>query len=519
MLKSINKHHYNNDDDSFIDENYDFVIIGGGTAGLVLASRLTENEEFNVLLLEAGENEENLELVRNLDLWMEQKYTHLRWQIFKKKDETVTHNDLEIPVAKMLGGGTSANAGGYERGNAEEWNRMAKITGDKSWRMENLNKYFKRIERSYGMENNLYKTGQTPLYFGKHSNLSETWYNVSEEMDLPITVGYTDPDKTYGLGFEPVTELNGQRQSTVQTYYHSIAGSTLRVLKNAQVSNLVIKEKRGKSCISAVKFFYKGKCYKIKPEKEVILSAGAILTPFILKQSYLPRKIKGLGENLYDSASFAMIFSNNIESENIIRDVKPTAMLSTDGVNSDTFIIVNTIPGLFIVVVFAMLSDPKGYVDKYDDNPYTMPKVEYDLLDGEDDMVKMIKRIEMVRELMGTDAMSIYQPQELEPGVDTDLEAFIRDNITQAGHFVGTARMGRDNDDKSVVDTRFNVKKIDGLRIVDASIIPTKQDMGTMAATLVVAERASDIIKKDYGLDSDSDNDTDTDTDSEHDHY
>lgn len=489
---------HKDDNESFVNKKYDFIIIGGGTSGLVLASRLTEKRKFNVLLLEAGTDQSDNPLVSDISRWMDQKYTFLRWNIFKKKDDTVENPDLEVPVPKMLGGGTSANAGGYERGNAQEWNKMAELVGDESWKMKNLDKYFKKIEDAYGMPNDLYKNGTTPLYFGKPSNLVSVWDNLAEEKGLPISIGFTDTKRTYGLSFEPVTVKNGERQSTVETYYERVSSDTLTLLQNAQVSNLVFDKKGKRTVIKGVKFYYHGKCYEINAKNEVILSAGAILSPFILKQSNLPDLIPALGKDLYDSASFVMLFTNNIESNDEIRDVKPVAMLSTDGKLSDTLIILNASPGLFVVVVFAMLGGKRGYVDKYDKNPYTMPKVSYDLLDNDEDMEKMIKRVEMVRELMNSEAMSVYQPVEILPGQGTDLRSFISENIGQAGHLVGTCKMGRDDDKNSVVDTDFKVKGIDGLRIVDASIIPTKQDMGTMSAALVIGEKAYDIISSQY---------------------
>lgn len=481
-----------------LEEKYDFIIIGGGTSGLVLGSRLTQNRQFKVLVLEAGLDQSDHPLVKDLSQWMAQKYTELRWQIFKKKDDTVLNEDLEIPVAKMLGGGTSANAGGYERGNAQEWNRMAEIVGDPSWRMENLDRYFRKIEDAMGLNNNFYRGGTTPINFGSESQLSQSWFELAKETNLPISVGFTDPDITYGLGFEGIVEVDGERRSTVQTYYENIASDTLTVLLNAQVSRIVTKESNGSISACAVEVYYNGRSYRICPRYEIIMSCGAILTPFILKQSRLPVEIPDLGRHLYDSVSFTMLYSNNITSPDQIRGVKPVAMLSASGEIPDTFFIFNAVPGLFIVVVFSMTDNMNGYVSRYDKNPFTMPKVEYDLLEGDNELKRMLKRVEIVDEIMRSDAMSVYEPTRIDPLPDADIQEFLLRTLGQAGHFVGTCRMARDDNDEGVVDTSFKVKKIDRLRIVDASIIPVKQDMGTMAAALVVGEKAAEMILNEY---------------------
>lgn len=485
-------------------DDYDFIIVGGGTSGLVLGSRLTQHNKFKVLVLEAGTDQSDNPLVKQLFLWMDQKYTELRWQIFKQKDDSVLNPDLEIPVAKMLGGGTSVNPGGYERGNAQEWNRMADIVDDPSWRMENLDKYFKRIENAYGLDNDYYHGGTTPIMFGEESKLSNSWFEYAEETGYPISVGFNDPDLTYGLSFEGVVEVDGERRSTVQTYYENIASKKLTVLKNAQVSRLIIKECDGQAVACGVVVYYNGSYHKIKPKHEIIMSCGTILTPFILQQSKLPVDIPDLGKNLYDSSSLAVIYTNNISSSDEVRGVKPVAFLSA-GDQPDTLYIINSIPGenggpgQFIVVIFCMADNDDGEVSRYDKNPFTMPKVNARLLKNDKELEKMIKRIEMADAIMNSNAMSVYNPQRVFPAPGEDLQNFVLTTLGQAGHFVGTCRMGNDYDeDDGVVDTRFKVKKIKRLRIVDASIIPVKQDLGTMAASLVVGEKASDIILEDY---------------------
>jgi len=490
-----------------LKNKYDFIIIGGGTSGSVVASRLSENKQFDVLLIEAGPNENNNPLVTNIDNFMDMANTHLRWNVHKIKDETTTSGLTEVAALRILGGGSAGNGGGYERGDPSDWDKIATLLNDDSWKLTELEPLFEKIEKSVGQTNDLGKGGVFTIDFGTESTLSQAWRNASSELGYPTYNDFSQEGRNKGFAFEASANIDGERQHAANTYLETVASSTLTVLTESQVNRIVLKKKGKKYEADSVEFYYDGEYHKIKAKHEIILSGGSIYSPFILKHSGIGYdqlsshkyiNLPGVGQNLIDNVGFVMLFANNITSQDDIDGVIPVALLNSTDETMDTFFILKASPGIFVVVLVANDHDAKGTVSLYDSNPFSMPKVKFDLLNDESKLTNLKNRIQKIREVMATESMKQFDPFEFLPGPDADLDEFIKANIDQSFHITGTCKMGLDDDPLSVVNSDFQVKGVKKLRVIDASVIPIETKMGTMATALVIGEKGADEILAQY---------------------
>lgn len=489
----------------FDEHTYDFIVVGGGTSGSVISSRLSS--KYRVLLIEAGSNQTNDPYVEQLDQFMNLVNTDKCWNIHKFNDHSVSHSNTEITVLRIIGGGSSGNAGAYERGHIKDWDDMATHVLDDSWKSENLDIYYQMIEKSVGMNNDLHKKGVVTLDFGKESLLSNSWIQTAKSFNIPYFNSFTS--SSYGFAFEPRAIKDGKRQSTATTYIKNIATENLTVLYSSQVTKLLIESKNNKTSVIGVEAYSNGSFHHFFAKKEVILSAGSIYSPFILLHSgigcdkFSPKNhtcLSGVGKNLFDNPSLEMIFSNNITSHNQTNDVIPVAMLRTNETGiEDTFIVVKTEMGKFRVLIIGGNYSTRGNISLYDSNPFSMPKIQFNLLENQKEIEIFKKRVNLVRKIMKSEPMSIFNITEISPRSE-DIDTYIRKNLYHSSHFTGTCRMGPIENDDSVVDNNFRVIGVSNLRVVDTSIIPVQTRMGTVGSAILLAEKASKVIFQAYDV-------------------
>ncbi|MEM7661207.1 MAG: choline dehydrogenase [Pseudomonadota bacterium] len=530
-----------------MSRTFDYIIVGAGSAGCVLANRLSEDGEHSVLLLEAGGSDRNILIEMPTALSYPMASKTYNWGYNSDPEPYVDNRQITCPRGKGLGGTSSINGMVYVRGHAsdfEEWEAL----GAKGWGYADCLPYFKRAETWQGGEDT-YRGGSGPLgVSGGNNMLGNPLYQAFIDAGVEAGYPYTDDYNGYrgeGFGQMHMTVAGGIRESTSRSYLRSaLKRQNLTLEKHAHIDRLVMDGMR----VVGVAANIKGKPVEFNAGKEVILSAGSIASPMILQRSGIgpqpllsdlgiePQHIMpGVGQNLQDHLEVYFQFhckqpvslnnklnlfskfligarwfffksglgaTNHFESCAFIRsaagrkspDIQyhflPAAM-RYDGTPS--------IKGHgFQVHVGPNKPKSRGRVEITSADPQAHPSILFNYLQHEDDIAAWRKCIRLTREIIAQPAMDAYRGDELQPGVDVssddEIDAWVRQNVESAYHPCGTARMGSKDDPGAVVDTQCRVIGLDGLRVVDASVFPTVPYGNINAPTIMVAEKAADLI-------------------------
>lgn len=537
-----------------MDKTYDYIIVGAGSAGCVLANRLSESGEHTVLLLEAGGSDRNILIEMPTALSYPMASKTYNWGYHSDPEPHVDNRQITCPRGKGLGGTSSINGMVYVRGHAcdfDEWQDH----GAKGWSYRDCLPYFKRAETWQSGEDT-YRGGDGPLGVSGGNNMTgnplyQAFIDAGVEAGYPATEDYNG---YRGEGFGPMhmTVSGGVRASTSRAYLRPVLKRTnLTVMKRAMVDRLILEGKR----VTGLVANHQGKPITLKAGKEVILSAGSIASPMILQRSGIgpeellqrtgitPQHVMpGVGQNLQDHLEVYFQFhckqpvslnsklglfskfligarwfffksglgaTNHFESCAFIRsqagrkspDIQyhflPAAM-RYDGTPS--------VKGHgFQVHVGPNKPKSRGRVEITSADPEADPSILFNYLQHEDDVAAWRQCIRLTREIIAQPAMDAYRGGEIQPGLevtsDTAIDDWVRENIESAYHPCGTARMGQVDDPDAVVDTACRVIGLDGLRVVDASVFPTVPYGNINAPTIMVAEKAADMILGKAALD------------------
>lgn len=530
-----------------MDKTFDYIIVGAGSAGCVLANRLSADGKNSVLLLEAGGGDRNILIAMPTALSYPMASKTYNWGYESDPEPHVDNRRITCPRGKGLGGTSSINGMVYVRGHAcdfDEW-ESAGATG---WGYADCLPYFKRSETWQGGEDD-YRGGAGPLGVSGGNNMTRNpLYQAF--VDAGVEAGYprTDDYNGYcGEGFGPMhmTVSGGVRESTSRAYLRPAQKRpNLTVLKHVLVDQLILDGKR----VTGVSGTHKGKPIQLSAGKEVILSAGSIASPMILQRSGIGpsallarlgipvrHDLAGVGQNLQDHMEvyfqfhckqpvslnsklnlFSKFFigarwfffksglgaTNHFESCAFIRsraglkspDIQyhflPAAM-RYDGTPS--------IAGHgFQVHVGPNKPKSRGRVEITSADPAAHPSILFNYLQHEDDIAAWRQCIRLTREIIDQSALDAYRGDELQPGLnvssDDEIDTWVRQNVESAYHPCGTARMGQGDDAGAVVDTACSVHGFEGVRVVDASVFPTVPYGNINAPTIMVAEKAADLI-------------------------
>ncbi|WP_026940834.1 choline dehydrogenase [Hellea balneolensis] len=534
---------------------YDYIILGAGSAGCVLANRLTESGEHNVLLLEAGGSDKSIFVQMPTALSYPMASKRFNWGYNSDPEPHVKNRQITCPRGKGLGGTSSINGMVYVRGHSNDINEWD-ASGAKGWSYADCLPYYKRAETWQGGEDD-YRGGDGPLGVSGGNNMSgNPLYQAF--IDAGVEAGYPETKDYNGYcqeGFGPMhmTVSGGVRESTSRAYLRpAMKRKNLTVMTGVLVDKVIFEGNRA----SGVKLEHKGKTQTLSARKEIILSAGAISSPAILQRSGIGdtdtlkalqitplHNLPGIGENLQDHLEvyfqfhckeavslnsklglFSKLFigvrwllfktglgaTNHFESCAFIRsdagikspDIQyhflPAAM-RYDGTPS--------IKGHgFQVHVGPNKPKSRGRVKISSAAPDDAPSILFNYMKHPDDVSIWRKCIRLTREIMAQPAMDKYRGDEIQPGAniqtDAEIDAWILDNVESAYHPCGTCKMGADDDPTAVVDNHLKVIGIEGLRVVDASVFPTVPNGNINAPTIMVAEKASDIILGKMPLDA-----------------
>ncbi|KAJ7613818.1 aryl-alcohol oxidase precursor [Mycena polygramma] len=558
---------------------YDFVIVGGGTAGNVVASRLTENPNVSVLVLEAGESNEGVidsevPFLTNGILFPDNPYS---WNYTTTPQTGLNGRVVEYLQGHLLGGCSSHNGMAYTRGAAADFDRYAQLTGDPGWSWNEIFPYFLKNEKWTPPADQHNTRGQfNPALHGRDGPISVSltgfaWpelerrvINTTKELpdDFPFNVD-TNSGHPLGIGWLQSTIGHGMRSSSATGYLEPaiMQRPNLDVLLHARVAKLVnVTQRGGSPAFGGVQFRYGTSLFVAQASKEIIISAGTIGTPHILLNSGIgdPSTLKALGiptvvdrpsvgKNASDHTYFQMTWAvnSNQTTESITQNatrfneafaewnashtgpfvdpspgthvgwLRLSANSSAFDVHSDPspgpgaphleILFMPTgmgAPGHFISLTVGMVSPvSRGSVSINSSDPFAPALVDPGLLTSDFDTLALMEGVKLALKFVGAPAWRGYlgaPTTDLAVMSPSELEATIRANASPGFHIVGTAAMSPPGSDRGVVNPDLKVKGVDGLRVIDASVLPVVPGAHTQAATYVIAERGADLVKQQW---------------------
>jgi choline dehydrogenase-like flavoprotein len=519
--------------------SYDHVIVGAGSAGSVLAGRLTEDPDVSVLLLEAGGSNRHPSVVIPA-AFAQQFHTARDWDLATDPEPACDGRSLYIPRGKGLGGSSSMNAMLYVRGRPLDYDLWA-AEGATGWGWEDVRPYFLRAEDNARGTSEHHATGGPLRVEDARSPraLTRTFLEAGEQAGIPYVDDYNGPEQD-GVSVVQVTQKAGRRWSAADAYLRPhLDRPNLTVETNVLATGIVLEGGR------AVGVRYRdkrGREQVARADREVIVSAGAIGSPQLLMLSGIGpadhlRSVgvdvavdaPGVGGNLQDHPFTVCVW--DVPGGGSLADAeKPKAMLEwivrrtgpLASTVAEAFAFVRSRPGLaaadlqfhFAPAYFVnhgeeeydghaltmgpVLVAPKsrGHVRLRSSDPRTKPHILTNTLAEPEDVAALVAGVKIAREIAGTDAMRAVIGRELYPGDgiqdDTEIEDDLRRRTELLYHPSGTCRMGGED---AVLDPELRVRGVEGLRVVDASVFPVIPGGNTNAPTIMVAERAADLIR------------------------
>ncbi|AOJ33275.1 GMC family oxidoreductase [Burkholderia metallica] len=525
--------------------SFDYLVVGGGSAGSVLASRLTEDPDVTLCLFEAGGTGDGwpINIPAALVLMIPSRLNN--WAF-----ETVPQKGLQgrrgyQPRGKALGGSSAINAMVYTRGHHADYDDWAAL-GNDGWAWNDVFPYFKRSEHNERIGNEWHGRGG-PLWVSDlrtDNPFQARWLEAGRQCGLPITDDFNGAEQE-GVGIYQVTQKHGERWSAARAYLfpHMKARANLTVETGAQVTRIVFDGHRA----VGVEIVRAGNVETVWAKKEVILCAGALQSPQLLMLSGVGPKaelqrhgiavvadLPGVGENLQDHPDFVVSYKTNsldalgvslrggLKTLGDIRQYRHarTGTLTTNFAEGGAFL--KTRPDMerpdvqmhFVVApvndhgrklqlghgischVCLLRPKSRGTVKLRSADPVDAPLIDPAFLAHADDLDVLVDGYKLTRRLMAAPAMSAFVTEDTfasRSTSDDDIRALLRERTDTVYHPVGTCRMG--NDALAVVDAQLRVRGTEGLRVVDASIMPTLVGANTNAPTIMIGEKASDMIR------------------------
>ena len=525
-------------------KTFDYIIVGGGSAGCVLANRLTEDPKNSVCLIEAGPKDRHPFIHIPAAVVTLIRHKTLNWCYNTVKQKHSSDRSVYIPRGRTLGGSSAINGMIYMRGHPFDYDDWAAM-GNQGWGYKDVLPYFKKSENNETMGGEFHGTGGllNVSELEKRNELTDAYLDATDSLQLPRRNDFNAEDNE-GFGYRQLTIKKGRRHSTAVAFLKpALSRPNLTVITDALVNRVLIENKRA----VGVEIKTGGTLNRISSNKEVIVSAGAVASPTVLLRSGigpaseitkhgLPvvHELPGVGRNFHDHQAVSITVNTSMTVSyaitvkklpwiawNILRYgltrrgflagnmIEGGGFTKTDPRLDRTDMQFGFMPGLrkpdgsFInagygYTLAAMMLRPKsrGSVTLSGPKPEDGPLLDPNFFAEPEDIEVMLKGVKTARRMLDAPAFAKYGATEVKPGKavqsDDELRKFIRDTASTVYHPAGTCKMGTGPD--AVVDAQLRVHGLTGLRVVDASIMPVVIGGNTNAPTIMIAEKAADMI-------------------------
>ena len=531
-------------------DNFDYIIVGAGSAGCVLANRLSANNKYSVCILEAGPPDWNPFIHIPAGFMKTLVNPNVNW-LFKSEPSWGTDGRvIDIPRGKTLGGSSSINGMVFNRGQNLDFDVWAQ-KGNKGWSYSDLLPYFKKYEKRFGEFDDFYRgtQGELPITDLEYRDpLCEAFIKSAIEQGIPLNKDYNG-ELQEGVSYVQRTTRGRFRVSAAKAFLNPAKSrQNLQVITNAFVTKINFTNKTAIG-VEYLKGGRRGNKVNLIANKEVILSSGVIKSPHILHMSGVGpaedlkkigidviHDLKGVGMNLRDHfAPRLTARAKNVETINeksrglkLLKEIGKYVMGKQSIVNLSPTLVycfwhsneeirnhdlqmtftpasykegvqstLDTEPG-FTVTAWQQRPESLGWVKSKTSDPFDAPLIQPNYLDAEEDKRVVVAGLKLSRRLMHSKALSNYFDYEVYPGIekqsDEELLQVARERGTTTYHQMGTCRMGPQSDPTAVVDNNLNVYGLKNIRVIDASIMPTMLSANLHSGATLIGEKGSDLV-------------------------
>ncbi|WP_426172820.1 GMC family oxidoreductase [Massilia sp. TWR1-2-2] len=505
---------------------YDYIVCGAGSSGCVVASRLSENPDVKVLLIEAGGSDQ-VASIQDPGIWFTNLGTEREWGDKSLPQRHLNNRQLSLAMGKAVGGGSSINVMAYVRGHKNDFEYWATEAGDPSWNCQHVLAIYKRIENWQGAPDPCYRGRGGNVWVQPAHNpnpIAPAMMKAAASVGIPSFADHNGAmmEGPGGCSIANTSIKDGRRLNMAAHYLHPVMDRpNLTVLTQAEVQKVTLAGKRA----TGVEFLWQGKLRKIGAAKEVVLSTGALNSPKLLMLSGIGDEaslkragiravhhLPGVGQNFMDHIllggciweyntpqaprnNFAeATFFWKSDSRLDTPDLQPfqIEIPYTSEVTGKQFAIP---PAAWSIAPGLVRPASRGFVALQSSDPRDRLKIQANFLSEPADMRARVRAVELCREIGNAPEMREFAKREVMPGPlkGKEMENFIRNAAMTYWHQTGTCKMGRDR--MAVVDNKLRVRGITGLRVADGSVMPRVTTGNTMAPCMIIGERMAEILK------------------------